>query len=31
MAALSVHAHLLKLEAEGKVSGADPDAEWSLA
>jgi hypothetical protein len=25
----SVHAHLLKLNAEGKVQGADLDGEWS--
>lgn len=31
MAALSIHAHLLKLQAEGRVSGAGPDAEWALA
>jgi len=30
MAALSVYAHLLKLKAEGRVSGTDQDAEWSL-
>lgn len=27
-AAQSVHAHLIKLQAEGKVSGTDPDSPW---
>lgn len=30
MAALSLHAHLLKLKAEGRVLSADQDTEWSL-
>jgi glyoxylase-like metal-dependent hydrolase (beta-lactamase superfamily II) len=30
MAALSVYAHLLKLKAEGRVSGTDQHGEWSL-
>lgn len=30
MAALSIHAHLLKLKAEGRVAGGDGDAEWTL-
>ncbi len=29
-AAQSVHAHLLKLKAEGRVAGAGPGAEWGL-
>ena len=31
IARYSVHAHLLKLRAEGKVQGADLDGEWSIA
>lgn len=30
MAALSLYAHLLKLKAEGRVSGTDQHSEWSL-
>lgn len=30
LAARSVHAHLIKLRAEGKVSGTDPTSEWRL-
>jgi glyoxylase-like metal-dependent hydrolase (beta-lactamase superfamily II) len=29
MAAMSIFAHLLKLKAEGKVTGADEESEWS--
>lgn len=30
LAAQSVYAHLIKLRAEGKVSGTDPTSEWRL-
>jgi glyoxylase-like metal-dependent hydrolase (beta-lactamase superfamily II) len=30
LAARSVHAHLLKLRAEGRAAGTDQDAEWRL-
>jgi hypothetical protein len=31
MAARSVHAHLAKLKAEGRVSGRDANSAWKLA
>ncbi|MGH2373771.1 MAG: MBL fold metallo-hydrolase [bacterium] len=30
LAALSIYAHLLKLRAEGRVSGGDRESEWTL-